>query len=130
MNGTIAECPMALLFNVPLTVSLPAVIAEVSVAVYVPFPTSITDPRLPEVVESTTVPPLVSKLLPVESLSRTVIVEVLEPSATIDPGEPEMVDESANAGPTIGPRPELCTAEPVVTPVRATGVTSNFRVSF
>ena len=61
----------------------------------------VTEPRLPLVVFSATVPPLVVRLFPLASLSCTVIVEVLEPFATIDVGAAVIWEVAVEAGPGV-----------------------------
>ena len=51
------------------------------------MPLSVTEPREPKVVPNTTVPPLLVRLLPPESLACTVMETEVLPVATIDVGE-------------------------------------------
>src|SRR5713226_9459414 len=71
----------------PVTVTLCAVVDEVSVAVYVPSPKFVTDPSDPAPTESVTVPPPVARFVPAAFFSCTVTVEVEAPFAVIDPGD-------------------------------------------
>ena len=87
--------------TVPLTVAVPALVLEVSVAVYVPLPSSVTALSVPRVVESATVSPPAARLLPFVSFKRTVTVEVLEPSAVIVVGAALIVEVDAEAPPGI-----------------------------
>ncbi len=82
---------MARPFNVPSTVITSATVF-VMVAVYVPFPLSVTEliVALP-FSESVTVEPPVVKLFPWASLVCTVIVEVATPSAVTEVGDDEIV---------------------------------------
>jgi hypothetical protein len=65
----------------------------------VPFPWSETEPSEPPVVESATVSPPATRLVPEASFSWTVIVEVELPSAWIEVGLTEMVEVAPEAGP-------------------------------
>jgi hypothetical protein len=60
---------IAELFNVPLTVAVPVLVTDVNVAVYVPFPLSVTDVREPSVVFNAIVAPPEVRLLPFASFS-------------------------------------------------------------
>src|SRR5204863_267782 len=73
-------------FSVAVIVALPVVVGDVSVAVYVPSALSDVAPTEPAFVDTTTVPPLPARLWPSASFSRTVIVLVVDPFATIEPG--------------------------------------------
>ena len=48
---------------------------------------SVTEPSVPRVVATVTVPPLVVRLLPAASFNWTVIADVLVPLAGIEPGK-------------------------------------------
>ena len=85
----------------PLIEATPATVDEVSVAVYVPSPWSVTAPSEPLVVESVTALPPAARLLPVTSLSCTVIVEVVVPLARIEVGLAAIVEFAAEAGPGV-----------------------------
>jgi hypothetical protein len=61
----------------------------------------VTEPTLPLVVLRATVPPLAVRLFPLASLSWTVIVEVLEPFATIEVGDAVIWDVAVAAGPGV-----------------------------
>lgn len=79
------------------SVLVPVVIEDVSVAVYVPLPLSLTPEIVPRLRLMTTVsPPLVIRL-PLASKSVTVTVDVLVPFAVIEVGEATMVDLAAEA---------------------------------
>ena len=56
------------------------VVVEVSVALYVPSPLSVTEPRLPRSVDIVTVPPLAPIAEPDVFLRVTVIVELVAPA--------------------------------------------------
>ena len=113
--------------TVPLTVAVPALVLEVSVAVYVPVPLSVTAPSVPRVVESATVSPPTTRLLPFVSFRRTVTAEVLEPSAVIVVGAALIVEVDAEAPPGIveivglvplcGPSEAVTVLKPTVDPV-------------
>ena len=90
---------MAVAFNEPVTMAVPAVVGEVSVAEYVPSLLSVTDPSEPRVVKSATVSPPEVRSLPLASLSWAVIVEVLTPSAVIEVGAALIVEVVRSAGP-------------------------------
>jgi len=60
---------MATLPTVPVMVEFPAVVEEVKVAVYVPFPLSVTVLRVPAVAANVTVAPPVVTLLPLASFN-------------------------------------------------------------
>ena len=94
---TVALLAIAAPFNMPVIVAVPAMVEDVSVAVYVPFPLSVTAERLPAVVARATVPPPLVRLFPVASLSCTVMVDVLLPSAAIEVGDAEIVEVDAEA---------------------------------
>ena len=66
-----------------------------------PSPLLVTDPRLPPVVNNTTVPPLVVRWLPFASSAWTVIVEVDTPSAEIEVGLAEMTVFAAETDPAV-----------------------------
>jgi len=70
----------------PVTVTLWAVVDEVSTAVYVPLLLSVIDPSEPAPTASMTVPPPVARFVPAAFFSCTVTVEVETPFAVIDPG--------------------------------------------
>ena len=55
--------------TVPVKVEFPVVMDEVKVAVYVPFPLSVTDDIVPRVLLTVTVAPPVVRLFPLTSLS-------------------------------------------------------------
>lgn len=99
MKFTTALSMIAAAFTVPVAIAVPAEVDEVSVAVYVPSPLSVTDPREPRVVAKVTVSPPEVRLLLLASLNRTVIVLVDEPSAVIEPGAALIVDVVRSAGP-------------------------------
>ena len=88
-----------------LTVTLCAVVDDVSVAVYVPSPLSVVAQfdvqapgNVPSVVDSVTTPPLNVRFVPAEFLSCTVIVDVVAPLAVIDVGAAARVDCTSAAG--------------------------------
>jgi hypothetical protein len=83
---------MTSLFNVPVIVAVSFDVDDVSVAVYVPSPLSATAPSVPAVAASTTMSPPAMRLSPPASLSWTVIVDVLSPSAAIAVGDAVIVD--------------------------------------
>ena len=60
-----------------------------------------TDERLPAVVARTTVAPPLVRLVPAASLSCTVMVEVLLPSAVIELGDAEIVEVAGEATPAV-----------------------------
>jgi hypothetical protein len=97
---TVAVPVNALPPKVPLTVDVPAVVADVNVAVYVPLLLSLTEPKVPNVGLKTTTPPEAVKLFPFESFNCTVIVEMLVPFAVIELGEALIVDWVSDAAPT------------------------------
>ena len=57
-SATVALLASGVLFRVPVIDAVPAVVGEVSVAVYVPSPLSVTADRAPALAASPTVPPL------------------------------------------------------------------------
>lgn len=65
-----------------------------------PLALSVTAPRVPLVVASVTGPPLTDRLVPLESLAWTVMVEVEVPLAVIAVGTAAMVVLVGSAGPT------------------------------
>jgi hypothetical protein len=69
VNVIVASSVIALPFNVPVIVAVPATVDDVKVAEYVPLLLSVTEPGVPEVVESATVAPPVVKLFPNASLN-------------------------------------------------------------
>ena len=83
MKSTVSELVKALPASVPVMVAIPAVIEEMSVAVYVPLLLSVTAPSDPLVLVRITVPPLVVMLFPSSSISCTVITDIEVPLATI-----------------------------------------------
>ena len=66
-----------------------------------PSPLSVTAERLPAVVLRTTVVPPVVRLLLFASLSWTVMVEVVTPSAVIEVGLAVMVEVAGDGAPTV-----------------------------
>ena len=56
---------------------------------------------VPDVLASVTVAPPVVRLLPLASFSWTVMVDVLDPSATTDVGEAVMIDVAMLAAPGV-----------------------------
>lgn len=56
-------------FNVPVIDATPTVVDDVSVAVYVPLPLSVTEERLPKVVERVTAAPPAVRLFPLASFN-------------------------------------------------------------
>ena len=68
--------------RVPVMVAVPVVVEDVKVAVYVPFPLSVTDDNVPFVVDKTGVHAL-AEMFPSASFSCTVIVAVLVPLAVM-----------------------------------------------
>ena len=62
---------------------------------------SVTEPTLPSVVATTTVAPPVVRLLLLASLSWTVMVEVVAPSAVIDVGDAVINDVPVTAAPGV-----------------------------
>ena len=68
---------------------------------------SVTALTVPADVASATVPPLAVKLLPFESFSWTVIVDELDPFATIELGLPMIVDAVVDAPAAIDVKLEL-----------------------
>jgi hypothetical protein len=85
-NVTVAPSIIGGPLRVPVMVAVPAVVDEVSVAVYVPSVLSFTGDSTPRLVAKTTVSPPVVIGPPTLSWRVTVIVDVLDPSATIDVG--------------------------------------------
>ncbi len=73
-------------------VAVPATVPLVNVAVYVPFPLSVTALIAPSVVVTTIVLPPVVRLFPPTSFACTVIVDVVAPFATILVGDADMVE--------------------------------------
>jgi hypothetical protein len=103
---TVAEWVITTEFNVPDTVAVPALEADVNVALYVPLLLFVTEPSVPNVVARATVPPLTVRLLPLASFNWTPMVEVLDPLAVIDVGFAVIVDVAVEAAPgfiTIDP---------------------------
>jgi hypothetical protein len=96
---SLSVMPVALI--VPVMVAVPTLTDDVNVAVYVPFPLSVTPDKLPRVVESVTVAPPRVRLLPLASFACTVMVVVLVPLAVIVPDAAVMVVVAALAGPGI-----------------------------
>ncbi len=72
-----------------------------------PLPLSVTAESVPPVVESATASPPATRLVPEASLSRTVIVEVEAPFATIDAGAAVIVEVVPSAGPGGGGGPAV-----------------------
>jgi hypothetical protein len=89
---TIAVSVIPTPFNVPEIWASPTVFDDVNVAVYVPFPLSVTALILPALVLNVTVPPLVVRLFPVVSFNCTVIVDVVILSAAIASGNAVICD--------------------------------------
>ena len=82
------------------------------------MPLSVTAPSEPAVVESVTAPPLVARSLPPASFNCRVTVDVLAPSATIEPGLAVMVDVAVEAPPPTKETAVLfARAEPLSAPV-------------
>jgi hypothetical protein len=69
VNDTDVGLPIAVPPIVPVIEAEPVVVGLVSVAEYVPLALSVTELRLPRVVDRTTVPPLEVKLLPLASFA-------------------------------------------------------------
>ena len=69
VNATTSLSVIATPPRVPVIVELPAVVEEVNVAVYVPFPLSVMEESDPEVVPSATVAPPAVRLFPFVSFS-------------------------------------------------------------
>jgi len=69
VNVTVASSVIALPFSVPVIVAVPATVDDVKVAVYVPLLLSVTEPSVPDVVESATVAPPLVKLFPLASFN-------------------------------------------------------------
>ena len=61
----------------------------------------VTEPSVPLDVSTVTVPPPAVRLFPFESASWTVIVDVLEPLATIDAADGVIVDVAVEAAPVM-----------------------------
>ncbi len=101
VNVTVALSVMELPFSVPVIVAVPVTVDEVNVAVYVPLLLSVTEPSVPDVVESATVSPPVDRLFPFTSFNCTVMVDVLVPFAVIDVGEAVINDVAVEAVPTV-----------------------------
>jgi hypothetical protein len=99
VNDTDVGLPIAVPPIVPVIEAEPVVVGLVSVAEYVPLALSVTELRLPRVVDRTTVPPLEVKLLPLASFAWTVIVEVDDPFAVIDAGDAEIAVVEADTAP-------------------------------
>ena len=83
---------------------------------------SVTVPSVPWSVASTTVSPPELRLLPFASFSWTVMVDVLEPSATIEAGEAAIVEVDADGVPEANvtvalPANELPLSVPVIVAV-------------
>jgi hypothetical protein len=87
--------------KVPLTVAVPAVVADVNVAVYVPLLLSVTVPTIPTVVDNATTPPELARLFPFPSFNCTVIVDVLVPFAVIELDDATIVDWVSDALPGV-----------------------------
>jgi hypothetical protein len=105
---TVAVLDSGAVPRLALTTAGPAVVADVSVAVYVPFDLSATAPRVPRVVDIVTVPRLSLSGAPVESLRTTEISVVVLPSATSEVCDAVTVDVCVDAsGPASGPVDEL-----------------------
>jgi hypothetical protein len=101
MKFTAAELEMALPPRVPVIEAVSIVVEDVNVALYVPFPLSVTLDSIPALVaRATAVPPLV-RLFPFASLSWTVIEELLAPFATMEVGEALIVEVPVEAGPGV-----------------------------
>ena len=83
VNVTVSVSVIAAAFTVPVIFAVPVVV-EVNVAVCVPLLLSVTEPKLPRSVASSTVSPPLSRLLLFKSVGRTVIVEGVAPWATIE----------------------------------------------
>ena len=81
--------------TVPVITELPAVVAEVSVAVYVPSPLSVTEDSVPSVLLSVTVAPPVVRSLSEASFNCMIIVVIDVPSAVIEVREAVMVEFAA-----------------------------------
>ena len=86
-NATVSLSVIDVPLIFPVMVAVPAVVDEVSVAVYVPLPLSVILPMEPDVVVNVTVAPPVVRLFPFASLSCTVMVDVVMPSAVMEEGE-------------------------------------------
>ena len=102
-NATVVEFASAAAFSVPVIVAVPVLVEDVRVAVYVPSLLSVTGERVPRFVASATVPSLDVRLLPSASLSWTVTVEVLVPSARIEAGLAPIVVVAVEALPEVKP---------------------------
>ena len=103
---------MAAPFRVPVIVAAVfGVVEDVSVAVYVPFPLSVTGDKLPAVVASATVAPPLVRFVPAASLSFTVRVEVLLPLAAIEVGDAVIVEVAGEAEAAV----RLMSLEPTLT---------------
>ncbi len=109
VNATVAVGVSGLPLTVPVIVALPAAEGAVRTAVYVPSPWSVacagdTGARVPvppDAIERSTVAPPVVMLLPYASLRVTVIVEWLEPSATIVLGKAAIVELPPAPAPAV-----------------------------
>ena len=101
LKTTVAFSPIAVRFSVPVIVAVPAVVEDKSVAVYVPSLLSVTPLRLPTVVASSTASPPTDRSLLPPSLTCTVIVDVLVPSASMIVGTAEINVVAASAVPTV-----------------------------
>lgn len=80
------------------------VVLLVNVTVYVPSLLSITEPKVPSVDVTITVPPVVVRLAPVASFNCTVSIEVLVPFANILLKEAEIVDLVGSAATGTDPQ--------------------------
>ena len=96
---TVSESAMVTPFTIPVMIELLAVVEEVNVAVYVPFPLSVTVEIVPAVFESATLDPPVVRLFPLESVNCTVMIDVLIPSAMILTGEAVITELFSSGGP-------------------------------
>ena len=99
VNATVAVWVIATELSVPLTVAVPALAADVSVAEYVPLALFVVAPIDPRLVDRTTVPPLPARLFPLASFACAVMADVLEPLACIDVGDATIVDVTGEAAP-------------------------------
>ena len=94
---TVALSVKATAFKIPVIVAVPAVVDDVSVAVYVPSPLSITAVNVPRFEDRITSSPPVEILFPFASFNWIVIVEVVIPSAAMEVVEAVIVEVAALA---------------------------------
>jgi hypothetical protein len=110
MKVTVALLVITTPFNEPVMVAVTPTVEEVSVAVYVPSPLSVTGLSVPAVVSSSTESPPDVKSVPSVNLSWTVIVDVEEPSAVMVVGDAEIVD-TAGSGSGVAEKITVASSE-------------------